>query len=763
MKRQIKKRLRVPTPDMRSVVALVLTGSVATIKAFLLQDCLKQRGVDVRVIATPAAWPFIEGDSKYKASSKHILDLKIKAISAEDPDQCRLCIDEAGLILIAPASADFIRQLAWQDTEIGYMIMASGKPVAVAPAMNFMMWQHPAVQSNVATLLEKGVRFIGPVSGDMACGDHGFGRFADVQDVADNTLFFLKGGQDFSAPIHPALIKAPRLPANIYGACQKILVVVNGDIEEATGFIKYMIGSGYRVQAVLSPGLAGVADIRYLEDLTGYPVCWEHHQLYPKDGMEHIWLAEDSDLVIFYAASEPDVLAMVKGSADSFAGCIYLASKRPVIVIPRQDVTLSSIKAVQKQGAFIFEQNSVKNIVVFIQTLEKENERPPDSLHGKKIIVLGGAPREIVDSFRFYKNTARDEQHGERLAEALKSHGVHVTYISTIEPAESLVALCKESANEDVDAVVQMASISQFTCASPVAHKIQKTGDDKEALFDVVGKIDMIHALQGIFGQERVMGYNNYQEWVSTPLPFSSKIASLARRTQMIPSKKPVLQKREPFNAVVTTGRTEEQLTDDGVIITNGFTGRQGQEIAKALSGAGYKVLLISGVVQAPDVEGVTTIHVKTMQEMHDVALASLQPPIDVFVSVAAIADFSLPTPLAVRLKQGEAYRMSMIENPSIVGAVAQHKTQRPKCVVSFAAQSPETIIQYATEKFYKLGVDITVANPIGHGAATVRDASRNQITLIYRDGGKIIQEPHGEMAKEDVAALLVRRITGNK
>jgi phosphopantothenoylcysteine synthetase/decarboxylase len=95
--------------------------------------------------------------------------------------------DQADLFLVAPASADalgnFANGLAPDPLSSCYLALPRTTPVLIAPAMNGKMWQHPATQRNVARLLEDGVQFIGPDSGDLACGYKGIGRMASVEEV----------------------------------------------------------------------------------------------------------------------------------------------------------------------------------------------------------------------------------------------------------------------------------------------------------------------------------------------------------------------------------------------------------------------------------------------------------------------------------------------------------------------------------------------------------------------------------------------------
>ena len=105
--------------------------------------------------------------------------------------------DNADLMLIAPATANTIAKLAngLADDALGCVALAlnPGVPVLVAPAMNGKMWQHPATQTNVQMLRERGVEFVGPDEGMLSCGYEGVGRLWPVEGIVGRTLELLRG------------------------------------------------------------------------------------------------------------------------------------------------------------------------------------------------------------------------------------------------------------------------------------------------------------------------------------------------------------------------------------------------------------------------------------------------------------------------------------------------------------------------------------------------------------------------------------------
>jgi phosphopantothenoylcysteine synthetase/decarboxylase len=100
-------------------------------------------------------------------------------------------------MLVAPATANTIAKLAngYADDALGCVALAlnPGVPVLVAPAMNGKMWQHPATQTNVQMLRERGVEFIGPDEGMLSCGYEGVGRLWPVEGIVGRTLELLRG------------------------------------------------------------------------------------------------------------------------------------------------------------------------------------------------------------------------------------------------------------------------------------------------------------------------------------------------------------------------------------------------------------------------------------------------------------------------------------------------------------------------------------------------------------------------------------------
>jgi phosphopantothenoylcysteine decarboxylase/phosphopantothenate--cysteine ligase len=166
-------------------VLLGLTGGIAAYKAAELARRLVKGGADVRVAMTEAATRFITPVTMQALSGQPVwTDLWDSRVS-DAMGHIELSRDRE-LIVVAPASADFLGKLAngLADDLLSSLCLARRCPLVVAPAMNVEMWQNPATQRNVARLREDGVVFAGPAAGDQACGEVGLGRMLEPAEIA---------------------------------------------------------------------------------------------------------------------------------------------------------------------------------------------------------------------------------------------------------------------------------------------------------------------------------------------------------------------------------------------------------------------------------------------------------------------------------------------------------------------------------------------------------------------------------------------------
>ncbi len=166
-------------------IVLAVTGSIAAYKSCELLRLLIKRGAEVSVIMTEAAQKFVTPLSFKALGAK-----RVYCSDFNDSDNAIPHIEatkDASLLLVAPATANIMAKAAHgiADDLLSSAILAARCPVAYAPAMNAFMWHNSATQRNVAQLTQDGAIFLGPDSGEQACGDVGNGRMLEPEDLIE--------------------------------------------------------------------------------------------------------------------------------------------------------------------------------------------------------------------------------------------------------------------------------------------------------------------------------------------------------------------------------------------------------------------------------------------------------------------------------------------------------------------------------------------------------------------------------------------------
>jgi phosphopantothenoylcysteine decarboxylase len=176
----------------KKCVVLGVTGSIAAYKSAELASLLVKQGHDVFVVMTHDAAEFITPLTLQTLSKNPVTTSFFDEKENWRPGHIELA-DKADLLLVAPATAHVIAELAHglASHPLAAIALATRAPILMAPAMNGKMWDHPATQANVELLKERGVEFVGPEAGMLACGYEGTGRLWKVDDIAFRAEFFL--------------------------------------------------------------------------------------------------------------------------------------------------------------------------------------------------------------------------------------------------------------------------------------------------------------------------------------------------------------------------------------------------------------------------------------------------------------------------------------------------------------------------------------------------------------------------------------------
>jgi phosphopantothenoylcysteine decarboxylase/phosphopantothenate--cysteine ligase len=228
-------------------VLLIIGGGIAAYKSLDLIRRLQDRAMTVRCILTKAAQEFITPLAAGALAGGHAFTDLFDPRSEFDVGHIRLARD-TDLVIVAPATADLMAKMAGghADDLASAGLLATDKPILIAPAMNPAMWSHRATQRNLARLIEDGVATVGPNAGEMAeRGEAGTGRMAEPTEIADAAIAFLNASAG-SRPLSG-----------------KRIVVTSGPTHEPIDPVRYIANrsSGKQGHAIAAAAAAAGADV----------------------------------------------------------------------------------------------------------------------------------------------------------------------------------------------------------------------------------------------------------------------------------------------------------------------------------------------------------------------------------------------------------------------------------------------------------------------------------------------------------------------
>ena len=243
-------------------VLLILSGGIAAYKCLDLIRRLRREGIAVRCVMTRAAEEFVTPLSVSALSEDKVYTDLFSLTDEAEMGHIQLS-RSADLVLVAPATADILaRMTAGAANDIATtVLLATDKPVMAAPAMNVRMWHHPATQDNLKTLARRGVRFVGPVEGDMACGEYGLGRMAEPEEIAAAVLTFFR-----TPDAAPGAAETPSLSG-------RTALVTSGPTHEPIDPVRYIANrsSGKQGHAIAAALAAAGARVTLVSGPTRLP------------------------------------------------------------------------------------------------------------------------------------------------------------------------------------------------------------------------------------------------------------------------------------------------------------------------------------------------------------------------------------------------------------------------------------------------------------------------------------------------------------
>jgi phosphopantothenoylcysteine decarboxylase/phosphopantothenate--cysteine ligase len=238
-------------------ILLIVAGGIAAFKALELIRRLRERGASVRCVLTEAGAKFVTPLSLQALTEDRVYSDMFSLTDESEMGHIQLSRD-ADLLVVAPATADILARMAagLADDLAATVLLATDKPVLAAPAMNVRMWSHAATVANVETLKKRGIHFVGPNDGAMACNEFGPGRMSEPEEIA--------------AAVEGLLAVAPPLEKPLAG---KRAVVTSGPTREAIDPVRYISNhsSGKQGHAIASALAALGADVTLVSGPVAIP------------------------------------------------------------------------------------------------------------------------------------------------------------------------------------------------------------------------------------------------------------------------------------------------------------------------------------------------------------------------------------------------------------------------------------------------------------------------------------------------------------
>ena len=190
-------------------ILLIVGGGIAAYKTLELVRLLRERGARARAILTKAGAEFVTALSLGGLTEDKVYQELFNLTDESQMGHIELSRD-ADLLVVAPATADLMAKMAQglANDLASTALLATDKPILIAPAMNVRMWEHAATKRNLEQLQKDGVRVIGPNEGEMACGEYGFGRMAEPGEILEAIEGFFRGGAKGALSGRRALVTA---------------------------------------------------------------------------------------------------------------------------------------------------------------------------------------------------------------------------------------------------------------------------------------------------------------------------------------------------------------------------------------------------------------------------------------------------------------------------------------------------------------------------------------------------------------------------
>lgn len=346
-------------------IILGVTGGIAAYKACILCRLLVKSGAHVFVVMTPAAAKLV-GKETFEALSGHPVSIEIFD-KTEDISHIALA-SNADMVVIAPATANTIAKIAagMADNMLTAVTLAATCTVAVAPAMNTNMYNNPATQENLQTLLRRGIYVIAPAEGDLACGTSGAGRMKEPEELFEDICAILSQRLENKTVQGQIENHQGRLPSPV-----KPLELTQ------TRLLPKASGAGFKVVITAGPTVEDLDPVRFISNNSSGKMGYSLAQAAAALGADVTLISGPVNLEAPKGVRKIDVKSAVQmlsavedyvKSADIFIGCAAVADFRAE--------TISPVKIKKSDDADTLTIKLVKNPDIVATVGKLESNRP---------------------------------------------------------------------------------------------------------------------------------------------------------------------------------------------------------------------------------------------------------------------------------------------------------------------------------------------------------------------------------------------------
>jgi phosphopantothenoylcysteine decarboxylase/phosphopantothenate--cysteine ligase len=241
-------------------ILLIIGGGISAYKSLDLIRMLRKNNVEIKTILTKSGKEFVTPLSIASLTNNKVFEDIFNVNNESEIDHISLS-RWADLLLVVPTTANMMTRLSHGKAEdlASTVILASNKDILLVPAMNVRMWLHKATQNNLKTLLDFGYRFIGPVNGEMACGEYGEGKMSSPRQILSHLKDYFKNKN---------LVKKKKISALVTtGPTREYIDPVRYISNESSGKQGYEIALALKKLGVKTTLIAGPSSLNFSKDL----------------------------------------------------------------------------------------------------------------------------------------------------------------------------------------------------------------------------------------------------------------------------------------------------------------------------------------------------------------------------------------------------------------------------------------------------------------------------------------------------------------